>query len=448
MGFNYVDDSATMDLDQCLIDNHTRHRSPIIHLPEIFMYQYSCADVMECANNFKSCSMDNNTDPVVNTANYYARKFDGKIAHEAIEAICDIIYENAYAIFHIGKDGTTYMASLNSENPTVCIDSVCLNWNQLPDNAYDMQVMWKTGNKAMSYDLFAKQLFDKFHDEDYVMNRGLKNILASNSERRECFNRMPSFTYAMEDADDYNLAENEAEARKHYKISEFTFSPATEAPIDDALDDLDQMSGRSTRPEANNPPAETGDNTADGRAVDIAKMTNDRMEADGDRNTEELANEDEDEANADNPAPEDEGNAEDEENPDDNLGEDLDPTDAEADNPEDEEDEDVLNDPETKEVYRKRLIALYKHINDIIDTLERFTPAYNVNCTVEYYNVQNSAHRLKSAIYKICTEKMKDMETVDVMKAYLTANYAYDAIGVTLKDFFKRYRVERDKAKI
>lgn len=445
MGFNYVDDSATMDLDQCLIDNHTRHRSPIIHLPEIFMYQYSCEDVMECANNFKSCSMDNNTDPVVNTANYYIRKYEGKVAQEAINAICDIIYENAYAIFHIGKDGTTYMASLNSENPTVCIDSVCLNWNQLPDNAYDMQVMWKTGNKAMSYDLFAKQLFDKFHDEDYVMNRGLKNILASNSERRECFNKMPSFTYAMEDSEPYNLAANEAEARKHYKISEFTFSPATEAPIDDALDDLDTMSGNPPKTDANRTP-DTTDDTADARGgnqvTDIAQMTNDRMEQDGDRNSEQMAEDEDEEA-----VPEGEEDPNQGEEDDENLGEDLDPTDAEAE-AEDETDENVLNDPETKEVYRRRFIALYKHINDIIETLERFTPAYNVNCTVDYYNVQNSAHRLKSAIYKICTEKMKDMETVDVMKAYLTANYAYDSIGVMLKDFFKRYRVERNKAKI
>jgi hypothetical protein len=446
MAFDYVNDSATMDLDQCLMENHARHRSPIIHLPEIFMYQYSCEDVMECANNFKSCSMDNSTDPVVNTVNYYTKKYENKIAPDALNAICELIYENAYAIFHIGKDGTTYMTSMNSEEPTVCIDSVCLNWNQLPDNAYDMQVMWKTGNKMLSYDLFAKQLFDKFHDEDYVMNRGLKNILSSNPERLECFNKMPSFTYAAEDADeDYDLLANELESRKHYKISEFTFSPAQEAPIDDALDDLDTMSGKPPQGNANRPP-ENMDNTADGRQVeDIAQATNDQMEADGSRTSEDMANEEEPE---DAPDTEGEDEGEGEEDPEGNPeDEELDP----AEDPEDEEDtedEKLLNDPETKEVYRKRFIALYKHINDIIDTLERFTPAYNVNCTADYYNVQNSAHRLKSAIYKICTEKMKDMQTVDVMKAYLTANYAYDSIGVMLKDFFHKYHIERKKAKI
>ena len=406
------------------------------------MYQYSCEDVMECANNFKSCSMDNNTDPVVNTINYYSKKYDGKIHQDALNAICEIIYENAYAIFHIGKDGTTYMASLNSEEPTVCIDSVCLNWNQLPNNAYDMQVMWKTGNKMLSYDLFAKQLFDKFHDEDYVMNRGLKNILASNSERRECFNKMPDFSYAAEDTEEYDLLMNEIESRKHYKISEYTLSRATEAPIDDELDNLETMSGRPPQTDANRTP-QTTDDTADARVTDIAQMTNDRMEANNGQSTEDMVNEDEGTDEEEDQAP-----AEGEENPEDeeSMGEDLDPTDAEDENPEDEEDK-TLNDPETKEVYRKRFVALYKHINDIIETLERFTPAYDVKCTVDYYNVQNSVHRLKQAIYKICTEKMKDMETVDVMKAYLTANYAYDSIGVMLKDFFKRYRIERKNAK-
>lgn len=437
MAFNYVDDSATMDLDQCLIENHTRHRSPIIHLPEIFMYQYTCEDVMECANNFKSCSMDNSDDPVVNTVNYYSKKYGDKISPDALNAICEMIYENAYAIFHIGKDGTTYMASLNSQEPTICIDSVCLNWNQLPDNAYDMQVMWKTGNRALSYDLFAKQLFDKFHDEDYVMNRGLKNILASNSERRESFDRVPTFTYAAEEADeDYNILDNQMEARGQFKVSEFVFSPATEAPIDDALDDLDSMSGRSTRPDNERAP-ETNDDTADGQVTDIAQMTNDQMEANGDRTSEDEANDEEGDAPVEG---EEENPEEDEEAPpEEEPLEDEDPTN---------EDDKVLNDPETKEIYRKRFIALYKHINDIIDTLERFTPAYEVKCTGEYYNIQNSAHRLKAAIFKICSERMKDMETVDVMKAYLTANYAYDTIGEMLKEFFKRYRMERKGAKI
>lgn len=433
MAFDYVNDSATMDLDQCLLENHALHRSPIIHLPEIFMYQYSCEDVMECANNFKSCSMDNNTDPVVNTVNYYSKKYDGKIAPEALNAICDIIYENAYAIFHIGRDGTTYMSSLNSEYPTVCIDSVCLNWKELPDNAYDMQVRWKTGNKAMSYDLFAKQLFDKFHDEDYVMNRGLKNILSSNAERRECFNKMPDFSYAAEDVEDYDLLMNEVESRKHYKISEYTLTRATEAPLNDELDNLDAMSGKPPQTDANRTP-QTADNTRDGEVTDIAQMTNDQMEANGDQSSENMAN-----------AEDEDPQAEGEENPEENPEEDPD---LNADDEDPENEENVLNDPETKEVYRKRFVALYKHINDIIDTLERFTPAYDVKCTVDYYNVQNSAHRLKQAIYRICTEKMKDMETVDVMKAYLTANYAYDSIGVMLRDFFVRYRAERKKAKI
>ena len=77
-------DTTILDLDQCLMENKTRHRSPIIHLPELFMYGYEYKDVLECANNFKSCSLDKSDDPVVNTVNYYSHKYEGKIAPESL----------------------------------------------------------------------------------------------------------------------------------------------------------------------------------------------------------------------------------------------------------------------------------------------------------------------------------------------------------------------------
>ena len=441
MAFNYIDDSATMDLDQCLIENKERHRSPIIHLPEIFMYGYSYSDVLECANNFRSNSIDKNEDPVTNTVKYYYNKFGNKLNADVLNEITDIIQENAYSIFHIGKDGTTYLASLKESNPTVCIDSVCLNWNQLPDNAYDMHVLWNTNNKTMTFDEFSKMLFNKFHDEDYVMNRSLKNILASNPERADSFNKMPTFTYAMESSDDdYDLEMNQIESYEHYKFPEFEISPANEAPADDALNELEDMSGTGNN--ADNATAQTEDDTSTGRTVDIAKMTNDRMEADGDKSSEELSEEDD----AGDEVPEDENAEDDTANDEEDTTNDDNPLDEDTTDEED-SDEQLLDDPETKEVYRKRFVSLYKHINDVIETLERFSPAYNVKCTSEYYAVQNDIHRLKSAIYKICTERMKDMTSVDVMKAYLAANYAYDSIGHMLKDFFDKYRRERDAAK-
>jgi hypothetical protein len=438
MSFSYVDDTATMDLDHCLMENKERHRSPIIHLPEIFMYQYSYSDVLECANNFRSNSFDKSDDPVNSTISYYYNKFNNKINPNALNGITDIIQENAYSIFHIGKDGTTYLASLKDDNPTVCIDSVCLNWNQLPDNAYDMQVLWQTGNKTMSFDKFSKMLFNKFHDEDYVMNRSLKNILTSNPERVDNFNRIPEFTYAVESSDDvYDLDMNEIEALDHCKFNDFELTPATEAPADDALNELENMSGTGNARPDNQRTAETEDDTETGQTVDIAQMTNDQMEADGEQSSEELSEEDD---GGDAPA-EDEGEE------DQNNEEDTDTLDDTENQDEEDPDEKLLNDPETKETYRRRFVSLYKHINDVIDTLERFTPAYNVKCTAEYYAVQNDIHRLKSAIYKICTDRMKDMTSVDVMKAYLAANYAYDSIGQMLKDFFVKYRKERKDAK-
>ena len=468
MELGYIDDTATMDLDQCLMENKERHRSPIIHLPELFMYEYSYSDVLECANNFKSCIMDKADDPVVNTVNYYTNKYKDKIAPEALNGICDIIYENAYSIFHIGKDGTTYMVSLNNEEPTVCVDSVCLNWNQLPDQAYDMIVKWKKENATVSFDEFSRRLFNKFHDEDYVLNKNLRNILASNSDRKDSFNRVPSYSYALEDADEtYNLDDNYIEAIDHYRVDEYVLSPATEAPGDDALNDLENMtgntnastagrgrrgrSGGSTRGRkdpldnleemSNEPDAgteedqaqapETSDDTEEGETVDIAQMTSDQMEANGDETSDEqAADDDTDDMNETG----------------DDTGADTTDLDTE-DSTETDEEKELLNNPESKETYRKRFIALYKHINDIIETLERFNPAYNVKSTSEYYTVQNDAHRLKTAIYKICTERIQKMETVDVMKAYLTANYAYDSIGEMLKEFFKHYKAEQKNVK-
>lgn len=437
MGFDYVDDTATMDLDQCLMENHIRHRSPIIHLPELFMYDYSYEDVLECAGNFKSSIMDNNDDPVANTINYYTKKYADKIKPAALEAITDIIQQNLYSIFHIDRGGTTYLASLKKDNPTVCIDSVCLTWNQLPDNAYDMQVMWQTGNKTMTFDDFAKQLFTKFHDEDYVMNKNLQNILKSNPERKERFDKMPAYIYS------YAVEEFST----NYDLDLYDdMEPATEAPMDDALNNLEEMSDDERQPRngrrRNRSTATTEDDTRDAQAartVDIAQATNDRMTQNGGVTSEELANDEEGEA----PPPEDAEGAPPEEG-----GEEAPPEETDEDTLPEEEDDPIdekeyLDNPESKETYRKRFIALYKHINDIIETMENFTPAYDMKCTSQYYAIQNDIHRLKTAIYKICTEKLKGMKTVDVMKAYLAANYAYDTIGEMLKEFFATYTKER-----
>lgn len=462
-------DATIVDLDQCLMENKIRHRSPIIHLPELFMYKYSYQDVVECANNFKSCVFDKADDPVVNTVNYYSHKYENIIPSASLNEILDIIYENAYSIFHIDKDGTTYMASLLDNNPTICIDSVCLNWNQMPDNQCDVRVLWKTKNQTWSFEDFAKTMFDKVHDKDYHMNKNLAKILGINQDVKDNFDTMPYFTYASEESntlDDFDISALEAIT--------FDFDDddiAMEAP-GDGLSDLENMTsdapakptrgGRRRRQRSADPVGDlenmtnedapdneraptTNDNTAEGNEVDIAQMTNDQMEQNGDANTEELAN---DETNEDaidaegEEAPPEEG--EEPTEGEDDLGMDETPEDDTSD--ENEDDEKLLNNPESKEGYRKRFIALYKHINDVIDTLERFTPAFDVKCTNDYYTIQNDMYRLKTAIYKICTEKIKDMQTVDVMNAYLTANYAYDSMGEMLKEFFKHYRTERGKA--
>ena len=467
-------DTSVMDLDQCLLENKNRHRSPIIHLPEIFMYGYEYKDVLECANNFKSCALDKSDDPVVNTVNYYSQKYANKIKPDALNTILDIIYENAYSIFHIGKDGTNYLASMKDGNQDICIDSVCLQWKELPDNAYDVKLLWDKINKKLSYDDFAKRMFDLFHSDEYVMNKGLKNILNMDQDVNDNFNRMPSYSYAIEDTSEiYDLEMNEIEALDHEKNNEIVLSKATEAPEDesDGLSDLENMTNpkkptKQKRQRSADPISDlenmsggnddsqkaptTNDNTEDGQVVDIAKMTNDRMTEDGGQTSEQLAEGEDldapaqDEENPDETGDEPTDDTEGDMNPD----EGLDDTPEEDNTDEEQSDAELLNNPESKEVYRKRFIALYKHINDVIETLERFTPAYNVKCTGDYYNIQNDMYRLRTAIYKICTDRIKDMQTVDVMNAYLTANYAYDSIGELLKEFFRRYRTERGQMKI
>lgn len=482
-------DSTTLDLDQCLMENKTRHRSPIIHLPEIFMYGYEFKDVLECANNFKSCSLDRSDDPVVNTVKYYSQKYDGKIDAESLDTILDIIYEHAYAIFHIDKDGTTYLASVKEDADDICIDSVCLQWNQMPDQNCDVRILWSKHNKSMNFEKFSKEMFDKFHSDDYQMNKSLKKILDVDQDTKDRFNKMPTVSYAIEETAfesfefDDELFDLSFDDLAEEKENEFVLSVATEAPGDDGLGDLENMSGggNATRqarhkrarrssdpigdlenmsegdtPEAaeNNKRAQSTDDTPTGRSVDVAQMTNDRMQETGDTSSEDQLTDDNAGGGEEAPAP-DEGGEEgedapaDEENPDDagaeDEGEDPGETDDAA-GDEESEDEDntkLLNDPESKETYRKRFIALYKHINDVIDTLENFTPAYDMKCTNDYYTIQNDMYRLRTAIYKICTERIKDMQTVDVMNAYLTANYAYDSIGEMLKEFFKHYRTER-----
>lgn len=488
-------DSTTLDLDQCLMENKNRHRSPIIHLPEIFMYGYEFKDVLECANNFKSCSLDRSDDPVVNTVNYYSHKYEEKVKPEELESVLDMIYEHAYAIFHIAKDGTTYLASVKEDADDICIDSVCLQWNQMPDQNCDVQVAWSKNNKFMKYDEFAKSMFDKFHSEGYKMNKSLKKILDIDQDVKDRFDKMPYFSYAVEDSDNLDftdvfesinddLLNIDFDDLDTEKENEFVLSIATEAPGDeggsdglsdlenmsssnttrqsgsrkrakrssDPLGDLENMSGANDTPKAaeDNQRAQTTDDTSNARSVDVAQMTNDRMQEAGDTSSEDQITGD-DAGGGGVPMPDEgEGAPEDDANLDEEPTEDDDGTDPSlandtdtADKNEEENDEALLNDPESKETYRKRFIALYKHINDVIDTLERFTPAYDVKCTSDYYTIQNDMYRLKTAIYKICTEKIKDMQTVDVMNAYLTANYAYDSIGEMLKEFFKRYHTER-----
>ena len=471
-------DTTILDLDQCLMENKTRHRSPIIHLPELFMYGYEYKDVLECANNFKSCSLDKSDDPVVNTVNYYSHKYEGKIAPESLNEILDIIYEHAYAIFHIARDGTTYLASVKEDADDICIDSVCLQWNQMPDQNCDVRVLWSNHNTFMNFEDFSKSMFDKFHSDDYVMNKNLKKILDIDQDVRDNFFKLPYFSYAAEETNDTSFDDFEASLENidfgfdDIREDEFVLSVATEA---DGLSDLENMTGntpqdqpapqpsgggrrpRRARRRSQNPVddleqmtnddaptdapqqqgATTEDDTTEAREVDIAQMTNDQMEQNGDASSEDQLD----------------GNAEGGDAlPEEDLGGDesgdtgLDDTGTDE-NSEEEDDTKLLNDPESKEVYRQRFIALYKHINDVIDTLERFTPTYNIKCTSDYYNIQNDIHKLKTAIYKICTEKIVDMQTVDVMNAYLTANYAYDSIGEMLKEFFRKYHIERQHEK-
>ena len=90
-------------------------------------------------------------------------------------------------------------------------------------------------------------------------------------------------------------------------------------------------------------------------------------------------------------------------------------------------------------------MVLYKNVSDVIETLEAFTPEYNSPFVSKYYQIQTDLTRLKTAISKICTDRINSMDVTDVMNAYASANIVYDTICKMLDEFMKEYDREREK---
>lgn len=454
-------------LDWCLSENKITHRSPIIHLPEVFIYNYSAQDVAQCGANFKQCEISNDEDPVNNTIQYYCEKFGNKIPQPAMNKLLEIIMNNKFSIFHINREAL-YLVSLIPNQPIkICKDIVCVNLqnqNSLPQTADQMEDMWNEKNTCDDFNVFLTKLYQEFHSDGYVISENIRRLMNYNSDYADNFNKQPAYEYAIEFDDD--MEENDAVLESMFESSidddfpDQEYEPATEArktqstqdKIESGLNSLEKMSGTDGADTDENAPESKPSRQSSGNVADIASETDERMEQDGNQSSDEIIEQSEDEDDSNDTEDtggndiDDEANNEDDsemDNEDDNdVDDDIDNTD-EGETDIDKELDDAIDDPDAKVKYKQRFINLYKHIDDVIDTLETFTPDYTSKYVHEYYALQSNIRRLKTAIFKICTKKIGTMSTVDVMKAYLTANFAYDTIAQMLKDFMSQYEKER-----
>lgn len=445
--------SDASDLDSVLSMNRDNHRSPIIYLPEILIYDYGMEDVLECANNFRECQLPKDDNPVNNTLEFYTDKFGKTIPQPVLNKILEIIIDNKYSIFHVNDD-SIYLISLKpGAEVCVCQDKLTPNFESYITNcaADDLTQHWDDICITSNYNDFIHNLYNTIHSGNYKMSKNLIRLLKMNEDYMDNFNRQPAFEYAyneeafadgpwFDDSDRYDVFEPVTEARRQ---------ASPEENVANGLDSLERMSGKGQGNAEGEDVPQNMDNTRDARnsgadTINAEAEANERLKERGMPTTDDIKEENEENAGGDEEgAPEDGGEGEDA--PADDTGDEPDDgADAEPEEPDtDKEIDDAIDDPNAKKKYKDRFVNLYKHISDTIDSLETFSPDYTLKFTDEYFAIQSNLHRLKAAIYKICTKKINDMSTVDVMKAYTTANYAYDTIAQMLKEFAKQYNRER-----
>ena len=428
-------------LDELFTGNKNSHRSPIINLPEILMFKYDEDDIIKCGENFRECQLPKDADPVNNTVRYYTDRFQHNFSQPALNKLLEIILNNKYSIFHIDPEAI-YMISVDPEHDSAdqfCIDRLTIklsdpnnkiNASQLASDKFEN--MWKSENTTYNFNNFSQYLYDLIHSKGYHINNEILALAKYNDDYMDNLEIRPAFEAG---EFDYDFAlEAKQQSPTHFDIAGNVDAYLNESKLStaDTLvgDRLDVSKSSRTAP----PPEDDPNNQQQAP-----------QEADPNQPQEGEDSNQQPQEGEENPEEEQEQNPEgEEEQPqDDQQQQEEQPQEEEQ--PPPSPGEELLNDPEAKPKYRLKFVLLYKNINDVIETLESFTPEYNSAFVAKYYQIQTNLAKLKTAIYKICTDRINKMEVADVMKAYASANITYDILSKMLDEFIKEYDREREK---
>ena len=439
-----MQDELIDQLEELFISNKNNHRSPIINLPEILMFKYDEDDLFKCGENFRECQFAKDNDPVNNTVRYYTDRFQNTFSQPALNKILEIIINNKYSIFHIDPN-VIYMVSVDPDSDTktrFCVDRLTIhlaNSNSSCNNkeltSDKLEQLWKSENPPYDFNELSQYIYGLVHSKGYHMNKDIMALAKYNDDYMDNLNIRPAFESG---EFNYNFAmEANQQAPTHFDIAGQVDSYLNESKLAtaDSLvgDRLDVSRSARTAP----PPEDDPNN----------QQQQDQQPQEGDPNQQQP------QEGGQNPNQEQQPQ-EGDPNQQPQEGEEQDPN-AQYDDQQQEEQppeepppspgEEILNDPEAKPKYRLKFVVLYKNIGDVIESLEAFTPEYNSAFVSKYYQIQTDLGKLKSAIYKICTDRINSMDVDDVMKAYASANITYDLLCKLLDEFMTEYTREREK---
>ncbi len=422
-------------LEDIFLENKNSHRSPIINLPEILMFKYDKDDLIKCGENFRECQVAKDDDPVNNTVKYYTDKFQNIFSQPALNKMLEIIINNKYSIFHIGKNDIFLVCvdPEESESDNIfCIDrliphladskSECNNKDLSSDK---LEQLWKSENPPYSFSELSQYIYELIHSKGYAINKDILALAKYNEDYMDNLKIRPAFESGYFDL--VTEANQQAPTTIDIAGNVDAFLNDSKLATADGLvgDRLDvSKSGRTAPPPEDDP-------------------NNQQQQEDPNQQPQEGDEQDPNQQNDGEQPPED--GQDPNQQSDENQPQDDQQQDQQEEAPPPSPGEEVLNDPDAKPKYRLKFVVLYKNVSDIIDTLESFTPEYNSAFISKYYQVQNNLVRLKEAIFKICTDRINKMENDDVMKAYASANIAYDVLSKMLDEFMDEYSREREK---
>ena len=435
-----MQDELIDQLEELFLLNKNKHRSPIINLPEILMFKYDEDDLIKCGENFRECQFAKDDDPVNNTVRYYTDRFQNTFSQPALNKILEMIINNKYSIFHIDTN-VIYMVSVDPESDAktrFCVDrltihlanskSSCNNKDLTSDK---LEQLWKSENPPYNYNDLSQYIYGLIHSKGYHINKDIMALAKYNADYMDNLKIRPAFESG-EFIYDFAM-EADQQAPTHFDIAGQVASYLNESKLAtaDSLvgDRLDVSRSSRTAP----PPEDDPNN----------QQQQEQQPQEGDPNQQQPQEGEQDPNQQEDPnqQPQDDGqdpNAQNGEEP----PQDEQPPEEE---PPPSPGEELLNDPEAKPKYRLKFVLLYKNIGDVIETLETFTPEYNSSFVSKYYQIQTDLGKLKSAIYKICTDRINNMDVDDVMKAYASANITYDLLCKLLDEFMTEYTREREK---